>query len=74
MSVREHVELVVSRIEADEIDITFHEQDWVNVILSLTTALGEEGRPFAHRVSRFYPRYNPSEVNEKFDCCLSNTK
>ena len=74
MSVREHVELVVSRIEADEIDITVHEQDWVNVILSLATALGEEGRPFAHRVSRFYPRYNPSEVNEKFDWCLTNTK
>ena len=56
MSVREHVELVVSRIEADEIDITVHEQDWVNIILSLATVLGEEGRPFAHRVSRFYPR------------------
>ena len=74
MSVREHVELVVSRIEANEIDITVHEQDWVNIILSLATALGEEGRPFAHRVSRFYPRYNPSEVNEKFDWCLNHTQ
>ena len=74
MSVREHVELVVSRIEADETDITVHEQDWVNIILSLATALGEEGRPFAHRVSRFYPRYNPSEVNEKFDWCLNHTQ
>ena len=74
MSVCEHVELVVSRIEADEIDITVHEQDWVNIILSLATALGEKGRAFAHRVSKFYPRYNPSEVNEKFDWCLTHTQ
>ena len=74
MSVSEHVELVVSRIEADEIDITVHEQDWVNIILSLATALGEKGRTFAHRVSKFYPRYNPSEVNEKFDWCLTHTQ
>ena len=72
MSVSDHVALIVRRIEAAHVDITAREQDWTNVILSLVTALGEEGRPFAHRVSRFNHLRTPTDIDKKFDWGLTH--
>ncbi len=74
ISENEHVELVLKSIEDSHVDITQHEQDWVNVIMAFATDFGEAGREYAHRVSRFYPQYSPKEVDEKFDWCLTHNK
>jgi hypothetical protein len=37
---------------------------------ALADALGESGRSYYHRLSRFYPSYSQSEANKQFDNCL----
>jgi len=74
MSDREYIELIVSRIVASRIDITYHEQDWVHILLALASCFGESGRQYAHEISQFYvgkhKSYTPEEVDEKYDWCL----
>lgn len=76
MSEKEHLELVLSRIEAGHIDITHDEQDWVNILLGLATTFGEDGRDFAHRISQYWvgngKSYSADDVDAKFDWCLQN--
>ena len=33
-------------------------------------ALGENGRDYFHRISRFYPGYTEKEADDKYDKCL----
>ena len=39
---------------------------------ALADALGENGRSYYQRLSRFYPSYTETETNKQFDNCLKS--
>ena len=61
--------IAVEDIETSGIDITSDRTDWRDIGFALST-LGEAGRDLFHRVSRFYPTYDPQETDEQFDSFL----
>ena len=60
--VEEDVEHVVREIEQRAIDITPNYKDWVELGFALVDGLGENGREYYHRISRFYPNYQREET------------
>lgn len=69
-SVSSEINLIVSRIEASAIDIAPNYADWRDLGFALADALGESGRQYYHRLSRFYSGYTETETNKQFDNCL----
>jgi predicted P-loop ATPase len=65
-------ENIVQQIEAVQTDITNSYKDWLTIGFALAGALGEEGRNYFHRISRFSPLYNEDDCNKQFDACLSS--
>lgn len=66
------IEIVTQRIEAEHRDITANYQDWVDLAFALAGELGEEGRSYFHRLSRFYPDYDEQEADKKYTSCLQS--
>lgn len=64
--------IAVEDIETSGIDITSDRKDWRDIGFALST-LGEAGRELFHRVSRFYPQYDPTETDKQFDSFLNGT-
>jgi hypothetical protein len=64
------IEDVVSRIESSAIDIAPNYADWRDLGFALADALGENGRDYYQRLSRFYPNYSASETDKQFSSCL----
>lgn len=73
-SIESDIEVIVSRIESYKIDLTLNYADWLSIGFSLAAALGETGRSYFHRVSRFHPDYNYQACNLQFDKCLKRQK
>ena len=69
---REEVEIVLKRIEANHIDLTADYADWCRLGFAFAHAFGEEGRMFYHRLSAFYPGYQPQETDRQYDACLKS--
>ena len=68
---RDHyVELLVSEIERRGIDITKGYSAWYAIGCSLANHLGETGRSYFHRVSRFNEAYVPEDCDRQYDACL----
>ena len=65
-----YVELLVSEIERRGIDITKGYSAWYAIGSSLTNHLGETGRSYFHRVSRFNEAYVPEDCDRQYDACL----
>ena len=63
--------IAVEDIESQGIDITSDRNQWMRIGFALSE-LGEPGRELFHRVSRFYPHYDPQETDEQFDSFLSS--
>jgi len=70
--VEDDIEKVVRKIEACQTDITANYHDWVRIAFALINAIGEEGREYFHRISRYYPKYDHAETNAQFDKCLKS--
>mgnify|MGYP000962170332 CR=1 FL=1 len=66
----EQIEEITRRIEATGTDITATYADWLRLGFALVEALGEGGRPYFHRLSRFYPDYNAQEADNQYNNCL----
>jgi hypothetical protein len=64
------IETVTARIEAAGADIAPNYADWRDLGFALADALGESGRNYYHRLSRFYPSYSQSETDKQFNNCL----
>ena len=64
-----HLELVVSRIEEQKIDLTADYKDWMSICFACATLEEEKGRELLHRICRFYPKYSQTECDQKFDYC-----
>jgi hypothetical protein len=66
------IENIVSRIESNSIDITTAYADWRDIGFAFLSELGEQGREYFHRVSRFYPDYSPAECDKQYDNYLKS--
>jgi hypothetical protein len=64
------IETITARIEAAAIDIAPNYADWRDLGFALADALGESGRNYYHRLSRFYSGYTENETNRQYDNCL----
>jgi hypothetical protein len=69
-SVSTDTELIISRIESTNTDITSNYTDWRNIGFSLADEFGESGRDYFHRISRFYSGYSMTDCNKQYDHCL----
>jgi hypothetical protein len=65
-------ELVLSRIESTQTDITASYSDWRDIGFALSEEFGESGRNYFHRISQFYPQYSQTESDKQFDACLKS--
>lgn len=66
------IEEIVSRIESKNIDITTAYGDWRDIGFAFSSELGEVGRKYFHRISRFYPDYSSTECDKQYDKCLKS--
>jgi hypothetical protein len=66
------IEQITTRIEATSTDIAPHYTDWRDLGFALADALGEAGRSYYHRLSRFYARYTHKETDKQYDSCLKS--
>ena len=64
------VELLTQMVEARGLDITGDYRRWLNIGFALVEGLGEYGRDFFHRLSRFYPGYSETEADKQYDKCM----
>ena len=65
------IDALVSAVESAAVDIAPTYTDWRNLGFALTDALGEGGRSYYHRLSRFYPSYDEAETDKQFNACLN---
>ena len=70
LSPAESVEALTVLIERSGIDITADYADWCSIAFALAEAFGSSGEQFFHRISAFYPNYNPTEASKQFAACL----
>lgn len=64
------IEMITLRIEEACVDITSSYADWRDLGFALSDALGEAGRDYFHRLSRFHPEYSAIEADRQYDHCL----
>jgi len=69
-SVFTEINLIVSRLESAQTDITANYSDWRDIGFALADELGEAGRDYFHRISRFNSSYSPADCNKQYDNCL----
>ena len=66
------IEEIAKRIEFSALDIAPNYADWRDLGFALADALGESGRNYYHRLSRFYPSYSQSETDKQYSACLAS--
>ncbi len=64
------IETITQRIEASHTDITAGYDNWRDLGFALSEELGETGRDYYHRISRFNPDYDPADTDKQYDRCL----
>ncbi len=69
-SSHDDIETITQRIEATATDIAPNYSDWRDLGFALADALGENGRTYYQRLSRFYPNYSAAETDKQFNACL----
>lgn len=67
-----NIENLTKVIEEKHIDITPDYQSWVNLGFALSDELGENGREYFHRLSRFYPNYSKEETDIQYTSCINS--
>ena len=64
------IEQLVSAVESASADIAPDYASWRDLGFALADALGESGRSYFHRLSRFYTGYDEREADKQFSACL----
>jgi len=64
------IQSLVEQVEASAIDITAGYDNWRDIGFALVEALGEDGRDFFHRLSRFNADYDHAEADRQYSACL----
>lgn len=67
----QEIELLTKEIENRAIDIAPDYQSWRDLGFALADALGENGREYFHRLSRFYPNYSYEETDKQYTAYLN---
>lgn len=70
MSTADAVEALTVLIERSGIDITADYGDWCNIGFALAQEFGAAGEAFFHRISAFYPNYDPKTASKQYLACL----
>ena len=70
MSTVDAVEALTVLIERSGIDITADYGDWCNIGFALAQEFGAAGEAFFHRISAFYPNYDPKTASKQYLSCL----
>lgn len=70
MSTADAVEALTVLIERSGIDITADYGDWCNIGFALAQEFGAAGEAFFHRISAFYPNYDPKTASKQYLSCL----
>ena len=65
------IERILRQIEARSLDLTFPYDHWLKLAFAMAS-LGESGRSYFHRLSRFNADYDPAECDQKFTHCLES--
>ncbi|GHV68346.1 hypothetical protein FACS1894199_15450 [Bacteroidia bacterium] len=65
------IEIITERIERAKTDIASTYADWRDLGFALSDELGEAGRTYYHRLSRYYPNYATEETDKQYDSCLN---
>lgn len=60
------VRKLVEKICEQQVDITSSYDDWLRIGFGFKYEFGEDGRPYFHQVSQFYPKYSEKESDQKF--------
>ncbi len=68
--VQDDIEIITQRIEYAQADITAGYENWRDLGFALSEELGEYGRDYFHRISRFNLDYNQAECDKQYDRCL----
>ena len=68
------VEIIIRRIEANQLDLTANYMDWLSIGFSLADEFGESGRNYFQRVSQFHPDYDYKNCSKQFDKCIRQHK
>lgn len=66
----DEIERLTQAVEARKVDITGDYHQWLEIGFALKEALGEDGRSYFHRLSRFYPGYDEDEADKQYDKCM----
>lgn len=66
------VEICLSDIAKNGVDITNSYQSWFEIGCSFSAEFGEAGRQYYHIVSQFYPDYKYIETDKQFTDCLKH--
>lgn len=64
------IEQLVCSVESASADIAPSYSEWRDMAFALADALGEGGRSYFHRLSRFYCGYDEREADKQFTACL----
>ena len=64
------IEQLVCSVESASADIAPDYASWRDLGFALADALGESGRSYFHRLSRFYTGYDEREADKQFSACL----
>ncbi|GHV68837.1 hypothetical protein FACS1894199_16690 [Bacteroidia bacterium] len=65
------IEIITERIERAKTDIASTYADWRDLGFALSDELGEAGRTYYHRLSRYYPNYATEETDKQYTQCLN---
>lgn len=65
------IQKLILKIESSHIDITQGYENWRNIGFSLAESIGESGRNYFHRISRFNPDYNREKCDRQYTKCLN---
>ena len=69
-SLEDEIEQLVCSVESACVDIAPDYASWRDLGFALADALGEGGRSYFHRLSRFYTGYDEREADKQFSACL----
>lgn len=69
-NIESDVERIVCVIEQRAIDIAPDYKQWVDLGFALAEGLGERGRDYYHRLSRFHADYQQATTDKQFTHCL----
>jgi len=69
-TVETDIDRVVAAIEKGHIDLTSDYKDWLTLGFAFAHELGEMGRSYFQRTSKFYPGYDAAKTDKQYDSCL----